>query len=87
MFRPDPIHIAFDDRRLAANTGLLLPVALARHPEQGELIDRHVDLGRVAGHGIAGDKMLTLVISTCTASWDRQHPYGAAVSTCTRLHR
>ena len=28
---PDRIQIAFDDHRLVANAGLLLPVTLARH--------------------------------------------------------
>ncbi len=42
--RPDRIHVAFDDHRLAANAGLILPVSLAHHLELGELVDRHVDL-------------------------------------------
>ena len=29
--QPDRIHVAFDDHRLVANAGLLLPVTLARH--------------------------------------------------------
>ena len=28
---PDRIHVAFDDHRLVANAGLLLPVTLAHH--------------------------------------------------------
>ena len=28
---PDRIHVAFDDRRLVANAGLILPAILARH--------------------------------------------------------
>ena len=28
---PDRIHVAFDDHRLVANAGLLLPVTLAQH--------------------------------------------------------
>ena len=61
--RPDRIHVAFDDHRLVANAGLLLPVTLAHHLGLGELVDRHVDLGRVPGRANAGDKMLTLVAS------------------------
>lgn len=38
------INIAFDDHRLVANAGLLLPVTLAHHLGLGELVDRHVDL-------------------------------------------
>ena len=35
--QPDRIHVAFDDHRLVANAGLLLPVTLARHLGLGEL--------------------------------------------------
>ena len=45
--RPDRIQIAFDDHRLVANAGLLLPVTLARHLGLRELVDNHVDLERV----------------------------------------
>ena len=61
--RPDRIHVAFDDPRLVANAGLLLPVTLAHHLGLGELVDRHVDLGDAPGRANAGDKMLTLVAS------------------------
>ena len=60
---PDRIQIAFDDHRLVANAGLLLPVTLARHLGLGELVDHHVDLGDAPGRANAGDKMLTLVAS------------------------
>ena len=61
--RPDRIKIAFGDYRLVANTGLILPVALAHHLGLGQLVDRHVDLGRSPGRANAGDKMVTLVAS------------------------
>ena len=61
--RPDRIYVAFDDHRLVANAGLLLPVTLARHLGLGELVDRHIDLGRAPGRANAGDKVLTLVTS------------------------
>ena len=61
--QPDRIHVAFDDHRLVANAGLLLPVTLARHLGLGELVDRHIDLGRAPVRANAGDKMLTLVAS------------------------
>ena len=61
--QPDRIHVAFDDHRLVANAGLLLPVTLARHLGLGELVDRHIDLGRAPGRANAGDKVLTLVAS------------------------
>ena len=38
--RPDGIQIAFDDHRLVANAGLILPVTLAHHLGLGELVDR-----------------------------------------------
>ena len=60
---PDRIHVAFDDHRLVANAGLLLPVTMARHLGLCEMVDRHVDLGDAAGRANAGDKMLTLVAS------------------------
>ena len=42
---PDRIRIAFDDHRLVANAGLLLPATLARHLGLRELVDHHLDLG------------------------------------------
>ena len=60
---PDRIHVAFDDHRLVANAGLLLPVTLAHHLGLGDLVDCHVDLGDAPGRANAGDKMLTLVAS------------------------
>ena len=61
--QPDRIHVAFDDQRLVANAGLLLPVTLAHHLGLGELVDRSVDLGDAPGCANAGDKVLTLVAS------------------------
>ena len=42
---PNRIQISFDDHRLVANAGLLLPVTLAQHLGLPELVDNHVDLG------------------------------------------
>ena len=61
--RPDRIHVAFDDHRLVANAGLLLPASLALRLGLGELVDKHVDLGDAPGRANVGDKMLTLVAS------------------------
>ena len=44
---PDRIRIVFDDHRLVANAGLLLPATLARHLGLRELVDHHLDLGHV----------------------------------------
>ena len=60
---PDRIHVAFDDHRLVADAGLILPVTLAHHLGLGQLVDRHVDLGDALGRANAGDKLLTLVAS------------------------
>ena len=60
---PDRIQIAFDDHRLVANAGLLLPMTLAQRLGLGELVDSHVDLADAPGRANMGDKMLTLVAS------------------------
>ena len=60
---PDRIRVAFDDHRLVANAGLLLPATLARHLGLSGLVDRHLDLGDVPGRANAGDKLMTLVAS------------------------
>ena len=60
---PDRIQVTFDDHRLVANAGLLLPVTLAQHLGLRELVDNHVDLGDAPGRANTGDKMLTLVAS------------------------
>ena len=57
--RPGRIYVAFDDHRLLANIGLLLPTTLTQHLGLGELVNRHVDLGDMPGRANAGDKMLT----------------------------
>ena len=60
---PDGIHIAFDDHRLVANAGLLLPASLALRLGLAELVDQHVDLGDAPGRANTGDKLMTLVAS------------------------
>ena len=60
---PDRIRIAFDDHRLVANAGLLLPATLAWHLGLRELVDHHLDLGGAPGRANTGDKLLTLVAS------------------------
>ena len=61
--RPDRIHVAFDDPRLVANAGLILPVTLAQRLDLVELADSHVDLGDAPGRANVGDKIMTLVAS------------------------
>ena len=65
---PDRIQIAFDDHRLVANAGLLLPVTFAQHLGLCELVDNHVDLGDAPGRANPEDKMLTLAASTLARS-------------------
>ena len=60
---PDRIQITFDDHRLVANAGLILPTTLAQHLGLGELVDHHLDLGGAPGRANTGDKMMTLVAS------------------------
>ena len=60
---PDRIRIAFDDHRLVANAGLILPATLAQHLGLPQLVDRHLDLGRAPGRANTGDKLMTLVAS------------------------
>ena len=60
---PDRIQITFDDRRLVANAGLLLPATLARHLGLPQLVQQCLDLGNAPGRANTGDKMMTLVAS------------------------
>ena len=60
---PDRIRVSFDDHRLVANAGLLLPATLAHHLGLRELVDHHLDLGVAPGRANTGDKILTLVAS------------------------
>ena len=60
---PDRIQITFDDRRLVANAGLLLPATLARHLGLPELVRQRLDLGDAPGRANTSDKMMMLVAS------------------------
>ena len=60
---PDRIQIAFDDHRLVANAGLMLPATLARRLGLPQLADRCLDLGHAPGRANTGDKLMTLVAS------------------------
>ena len=77
---PDRTQITFDDRRLVANAGLLLPATLARHLGLPELVQQRLDLGDAPGRANTGDKMMTLVASALagrsvfSAAWSRRHP-------------
>ena len=45
----DRLETAFDDDRLVANAGLLLPATLAQHLGLSALVDAYVDLRKVSG--------------------------------------
>jgi hypothetical protein len=59
----DRLDTAFDDDRLVADAGLLLPATLAAHLGLKDLVDEHLDLGARPGRANPGDKLLTLVLS------------------------
>ena len=60
---PDRIQITFDDCRLVADAGLLLPATLARHLGLAELVRQCLDFGNAPGRANTGDKIMTLVAS------------------------
>ena len=60
---PDRIQITFDDHRLVANAGLILPTTLARHLGLPQLVQECLDLGNAPGRSNTGDKIMTLVAS------------------------
>ena len=60
---PDRIQITFDDHRLVANAGLILPATLARRLGLPQLVQKRLDLGDAPGRANTGDKMMTPVAS------------------------
>ena len=60
---PDRIQITFDDHRLVANAGLILPATLAQHLGLPQLVQQRLGLGDAPGRANTGDKMMTLVAS------------------------
>jgi len=59
----DAVAVTFDDERLVADAGLILPATLAQHLGLRELFDDHGDLGDAAGHANVGHKAMTLIHS------------------------
>jgi len=59
----DAVAVTFDDERLVADAGLILPATLAQHLGLRELFDDHVDLGDAAGRANVGHKAMTLIHS------------------------
>ena len=60
---PDHIQIAFDDHRLVANAGLLLPATLAHQLGLSQLVQERLNPGNAPGRANTGDKVMTLVAS------------------------
>ena len=60
---PDRIRIIFDDHRLVADAGLLLPATLALRLGLPQLLRKHLDLSNAPGRANTGDKIMTLVAS------------------------
>ena len=64
----DRVDTAFDDHRLVADAGLLLPATLAHRLGLRDLVNEHLGLGAKPGRANAGDKLLTLVLSALALS-------------------
>jgi hypothetical protein len=59
----DRLSVQFDDDRLVADAGLLLPATLGQHLELAELFDAHLDLGDAPGRANVGIKAMALIHS------------------------
>jgi hypothetical protein len=59
----DQVDVAFDDERLVANAGLLLPATLADRLGMEQAADELIDLGERPGAARPGRKVLTVVHS------------------------
>jgi hypothetical protein len=62
-YNPDEIHVQFDDERLVADAGLILPATLAVGLGLRELLGTHVDLGEAPRRAGVADKVMTLLHS------------------------
>ena len=58
---PDATRVVFDDERVVANAGVVLPAVLAGRLGLEALIDQSVDLGERAGAANPGRKVMSLV--------------------------
>ena len=80
---PERLRVSFDDHRLVANAGLVLPATLALCLGLPQLLRKHLDLGDAPGRANTGDKMMTLVASAlaggdCIDAADAQRTGGTA---------
>ena len=62
---PDATRVVFDDERVVANAGIVLPAVLAGRLGIEALVDETVDLGDRAGAANAGRKVMTLISAMC----------------------
>jgi hypothetical protein len=62
---PDAMRVVFDDERVVANAGVLLPAVLADRLGIEAMVDRAVDLGDRAGSAKPGRKVMSLVSAMC----------------------
>jgi hypothetical protein len=62
---PDATCVVFDDERVVANAGVLLPAVLAGRLEIEALVDQTVDLGDRPAAAHPGHKVMTLVSAMC----------------------
>jgi hypothetical protein len=58
---PDATRVVFDDERVVANAGIVLPAVLADRLGIEALVDETVDLGARPGAAHAGRKVMTLI--------------------------
>src|ERR1700722_9762279 len=61
----DAARVVFDDERVVANAGLVLPALLAGKLGLEALVNETVDLGDRAGAANAGRKVMSLVSAMC----------------------
>ncbi len=84
----DRLDVAFDDDRLVADAGLLLPATLAHHLGLKDLVETHLDLGATAARANVGDKLLTLIMSALAGGdFALAQPGLRAVATAARRFR
>lgn len=62
---PDATRVVFDDERVVANAGIVLPAVLAGRLGIEGLVDECVDLGDRPGAAHAGRKVMTLISAMC----------------------
>ncbi len=62
---PDATRVVFDDERVVASAGMVLPGVLAGRLGLEALVDATVDLGERPGAAHAGRKVMTLISAMC----------------------